>query len=89
LNPTYTQDKTGYFKIYVNHYKGKIYALFFSIEHELLSTLIGNNAEAICKKIIELQLTTNLFHISYLGRELNKAENCLFSGRPYIQEEKL
>jgi dihydropteroate synthase-like protein len=87
LYPAYTQDKKGYFKIYVNHYTMKIYTLFFSIEHELLNTLIGNKAEAICKKIIELQLTTNLYHISYLGRELNKAENCLLSGKPYIQEE--
>jgi dihydropteroate synthase-like protein len=87
LNPEYIPDKLGYFKIYVNHYDGKIYTLFLSNDHELLKTLIGNNAEVIGKKIIELNLTTNLHHINYLGRELNKAENCLFSGKPYIQEE--
>ena len=54
---------------------------------ELLITLIGSNAEAICKKIIEMKLTDNLYHINYLGRELEKAENCLFMRKPYIQDE--
>ncbi|MFX1257096.1 MAG: dihydropteroate synthase-like protein [Promethearchaeota archaeon] len=87
FNSDYDLDEKGYFKIYTNNYNGKIYVLFFSIEHKLLKTLIGTNAEALSKKIIELNLSNNLQHINYLGRELNKAENCLFSGKPYIQEE--
>jgi len=87
LNLKYKPDAKGYFKIYVNPYTGKIYALFFTNEHQLANTLMGTNAEALSKKIIELSLTDNISHINYLGRELKKAEFCLFSGKPYIQDE--
>ncbi len=87
LNPNYVPDDKGYFKFHVNHYSGKIYALFFSNNNEVLTTLIGTNAETLNKKIIELNLTDNLLHTNYLGRELSKAENCLFTGKPYIQDE--
>ena len=77
----------GYFKIYLNHYINKINVLHFSNDHILLNTLIGKSAEAISKKIIELKLTESFTHICYLGRELAKAEFCLFSGKPYIQDK--
>ncbi|MFX0073252.1 MAG: dihydropteroate synthase-like protein [Candidatus Hermodarchaeota archaeon] len=83
----YELDKNGYFKFYVNHYSKEIYVLFFSNNDLLLKILIGNNAEALSKKVLELDLTTNLQHINYLGRELKKAEICLLSGKPYIQDE--
>jgi len=86
-DPNYIMDKNGYFKIYVNHYTDRIYVLFFSNKHQLLNSFIGNNAEALSKNIIDLNLTNNLQHINYLGRQLAKAEFCLFSGKPYIQDE--
>ncbi len=86
LNQTYEPDEKGYFKIYISHYDEKIYVLHFSNEHKLLNTIIGRSAEAISKKIIEMKLSNNNYHINYLGRELNKAENCLFLGKPYIQD---
>ena len=86
-NPTYEPDIKGYFKIYINHYDGKIYVLHFSNDHKLLHTIIGRNAEAISKKLIDLKLSENYYHINYLGRELKKAEICLFTGKPYIQDE--
>ena len=89
LDPDYIPDQNGYFKFYVNHYAGKIYLLHFSNDHELLSTLIGTNAEALSKKVIEMNLLSSLQHANYLGRELIKAEFCLFSGKPYIQDISL
>ncbi|MFX1394723.1 MAG: dihydropteroate synthase-like protein [Promethearchaeota archaeon] len=86
FDPDYIPDQKGYFKFYVDHHAGKIYLLHFSNDHNLLTTLIGTNAEAISKKAIEMNLTRNLQHANYLGRELSKAEFCLFSGRPYIQD---
>jgi len=83
----YVPDIKGYFKFYVNHYTKEIYILFFSNEDILLKTLIGNNAEALSKKVLELNLTTNLQHINYVGRELTKAEMCLNYGKPFIQDE--
>jgi dihydropteroate synthase-like protein len=84
----YVPDKNGYFKFYVNYYAKEIYVLFFSNDNNLLKTLIGNNAETLSKKVLELKLTNNLTHINYIGRELAKAEYCLFLGKPYIQDEK-
>ena len=86
-SPRYTPDKNGYFKFYVNHYNKEILALFFSMDERLLTTLIGKSAEALSKKIIELNLTNNVFHINYIGRELNRAELCLQFGKPFIQDE--
>jgi len=83
----YVPDKNGYFKFYVNYYRKEIYVLFFSHDNNLLKTLIGNNAETLSKKVLELKLTNNLTHINYIGRELAKAEFCLFLGKPYIQDE--
>jgi dihydropteroate synthase-like protein len=84
---SYIADKNGYFKFYVNHYTKEIFALFYNNQDNLLKTLVGNNAEALSKKIIELGLTKNLFHINYLGRELNRAEICLRSGKPFNQDD--
>ena len=86
LDSKYTPDKKGYFKIYVDHYSKKILLLFYSITHQLISTLTGDNAEALGKKVIQLNLTNNIYHLNYIGRELNKAQTCLFTGKPYIQD---
>ncbi|MFX1311052.1 MAG: dihydropteroate synthase-like protein [Promethearchaeota archaeon] len=86
LNTAYIPDEKGYFRIYVNHYSKKIYILFFSNHNELINTFVGTNAEALSKKIIQLNLTDDMYHLNYLGRELNKAEYSLDSGKPYIQD---
>jgi len=83
----YTPDNKGYFRIYVNHYSKKIYILFYSNDERLLQVFIGDNAEALSKKIIQNNLTKDVYHINYLGRELKKAEICLILGKPYIQDE--
>jgi dihydropteroate synthase-like protein len=87
FNETYHPDQKGYFKIYVNHFERKIYVLHYALNHDLLEVLIGKNAEALSKKIIELNLTDDIYHANYLGRELNKAEFCLSSGKPYVQDD--
>ena len=84
----YTPDKKGYFKFYVNHYAKEIYAVFFSNDNILLKTLIGSSAEALGKKILELNLTNSLAHINYIGRELSRAELCLTLGKPFIQDNQ-
>jgi len=87
FNSSYEPDPSGYFKIHINHYAGKIYIFHFSNKDELKNILIGKSAEGISKKVIELKLTEILSHINYLGRELAKAENCLLTGAPYIQDD--
>ncbi|MHA2183245.1 MAG: DUF4346 domain-containing protein [Promethearchaeota archaeon] len=80
-------DDRGYFRIYLNQLLRKIYVLFYSIQDKLLQIFIGDNAEAISKEIIKQNLTDDIFHLSYLGRELKKAEMSLLLGKPYIQDE--
>jgi len=84
--PDYLPDEKGYFRIYINHYSRKIYVLFYSNDDIILHTFIGDNAEALSKKIIQSNLTQNIYHLNYLGRELKKAETHLFFGKPFIQD---
>ncbi|MHA1688333.1 MAG: dihydropteroate synthase-like protein [Promethearchaeota archaeon] len=86
LDESYVPDPKGYFKFHVNHYSKEIYVLFFSNKNELKRTLIGNNAEALCKRILQENLITDPYHVSYISRELSKAETCLKLGKPYLQE---
>jgi dihydropteroate synthase-like protein len=83
----YSPDEKGYFRIYTNNYTMKIYVLFYSNEDEIIDTFVGENAEAISKTVINRNLTRDPYHLNYLGRELKKAEICLFLGKPYIQDE--
>ena len=87
LNSDYVSDEKGYFRIYLNLIKRKIYVLFYSNKDNLLHTFIGEDAEALSKNIIKQDLTSDIYHLNYLGRELKKAEICLFHGKPYIQDE--
>jgi len=86
LDESYIPDPKGYFKFHVNHYNKEIYVLFFSNNNELKMTLIGNNAEALCKRILQENLINDPHHVSYVSRELSKAETCLKLGKPYLQE---
>ncbi|MFW9894956.1 MAG: dihydropteroate synthase-like protein [Candidatus Thorarchaeota archaeon] len=87
LNQDYIPDDKGYFRIYGNQITGKIYVLFYAVKDKLLHTFIGDNAEAISKEIIKQNLTKDIYHLNYLGRELKKAEMSLILGKPYIQDE--
>jgi dihydropteroate synthase len=82
----YIPDENCYFKLYVDHYSKQIYVMQYSVDDKLINILIGNNAESLSKKIIFLELTTNLEHLNYIGRELSKAEYCLKMGKPYVQD---
>ncbi|RMF89791.1 MAG: dihydropteroate synthase-like protein [Methanobacteriota archaeon] len=47
----------------------------------------GNSARDICDTILQRGLVSELGHAMYLGRELEKAEIALKTGRGYVQEE--
>ena len=83
----YIPDKRGYFRIYSDQFASKIYVLFYTNKDILLHTFIGDNAESLSKEIIKHNLTRDLSHLNYLGRELKKAEISLILGKPYIQDE--
>jgi dihydropteroate synthase-like protein len=87
LTQDYIPDEKGYFRIYSNQYARKIYVFFHSNKDILLHIFIGDNAEALSKEIIKQNLTRDISHLNYLGRELKKAEISLSLGKPYIQDE--
>lgn len=79
----FKEDRKGYFiielmfnNIVVKHKKrGQEYKV-----------VVGNNAEEICNKLIELKLVSSLSHAMYLGRELKRAEYALKHSRDYVQD---
>jgi dihydropteroate synthase-like protein len=80
-------DEKGYFRIYSDQYTRKIYVLFYTNKGILMQTFVGDDSEALSKEIIKHNLTRDLTHLNYLGRELKKAEIYLSLGKPYIQDE--
>jgi len=87
-------DTKGFFVILVDHEKKKIVVEHYNYvkDKKLIKTgkinevVEGVNAEELCKKIIKRGLLSRLDHASYLGRELQKAEQALKHGFEYTQE---
>ena len=91
--PKFVPDPRGFFVILVS--EGKIIVEHFnaSYYHGQLASgssdliISGTSAEKLCHTIISRELVSDLRHAAYLGRELAKAENCLKSGKKYVQDE--
>lgn len=87
-------DIKGFFVILIDHEKKKIVVEHYNYvkDKKLIKTgkinevVEGVNAEELCKKIIKRGLLSRLDHASYLGRELQKAEQALKHGFEYTQE---
>ncbi|KXA94888.1 hypothetical protein AKJ65_03105 [candidate division MSBL1 archaeon SCGC-AAA259E19] len=75
-----------YFKISV--LESRIVAVFHSSKKPNV-VIKGENAEEVCREILEKGLVEKPSHAAYLGRELQKAEVALRTGRGYVQEEKI
>lgn len=48
----------------------------------------GRDAEGILDTIVREGLVSRLEHAAYLGKELRKAQECLDSGRKYVQDKE-
>ena len=90
-------DENGFFVILVDHNKKKIVVEHYNYvkDKNLIKTgkinqvLEGTNAEELRKEIIKKGLISRLDHASYLGMELQKAEQALKHGLEYTQDEEL
>jgi len=90
-------DPKGFFVILVDHGKKKIIVEHYNYvkDKKVIKTgkinevIEGTKAEEICKKIIGKGLLSRLDHASYLGLELQKAEQALRHGLEYTQDEEL
>jgi dihydropteroate synthase-like protein len=84
---TYKPDPAGiYFKINIDHDEGIISAGAFRGE-EFVVVFTGTSAETIGRAIINHYPALAKDHILYLGRELERAEYCLFHHASFIQDE--
>ena len=91
--PEFKFDENGFFVILIDRDKNKIVVEHYNYvkDKNLIKTgkinqvVEGTDAEELCKKIIEKGLLSRLDHASYLGRELQKAENALKNDSEYIQ----
>jgi len=79
-------DPKGFFKIFLD--KSEIVAVLYT-EWGPKIVIRGRTADGICHEIIERGLVSEIGHAAYLGRELQKAEIALKTGRGYLQEKEL
>jgi len=82
----YDPDQRGFFQIWVDHGCKKIYVAHFLNKSEINKIFSGISGKNIGKSIISMDLVSDKNHILYLGKELEKAEICLFLGKTYVQD---
>lgn len=82
----FVADRKGYFLIRLR--KGYIEAGLFSYKKKLKKLFRGKTAKTLINKIIDSGSVSRMEHAAYIGRELQKAECALKTGKEYIQDEK-
>jgi len=85
----YEPDPKGSFTIWIDYHKQKIYVAHLEIgtnKSDLL--LISSKARPIYEEILNRNLLTKIDHAFYMGRELERAEICLYLGKTYIQNKQ-
>lgn len=98
-NETWKLDPEGYFRIGICEWEveqdsggngggnGKSEKRIFALHSPTGKQIIGKSAEAMMDTILRLELVSLLEHVSYLSRELTKAEHALLLDRSYEQDE--
>ena len=76
----FVRDKAGSFKIRVEH------AISVKDSYKPTISFEGKRASEIYEEIIEKGLVTRLDHAAYLGKELEKAEIAMLTGKEYVQD---
>ena len=84
----YYPDPKGFFRIWINHDKAKIFVAHYRNEGLINIAFSGTSAESLGKEILAKKLISSDSHAFYLGRELEKAEICLNLGKSYMQDLK-
>lgn len=82
-------DPNGYFLIRINPETNKLEVGLCKKDNVIEIKVIGNNAEEICNTVLREGITLDASHVSYLGRELQKAEIACELGISYVQDDSL
>ena len=75
-------DPKGYFKIFVDE---EIKAVYYQKDKPKF-VIKGATAKEVSDTIFSMALVSDMSHAFYLGRELEKAEIALITGKSYIQD---
>ena len=83
------QDPKGFFHIRINSKKGELQARWSTYKERKVvkKIVVGKRPDRIYHAIIDKGLISRLEHAAYLGKELQRAFDCLKSGRRYVQVE--
>ncbi len=85
----YEMDPKGSFTIWINYQNQKIYVSHLGISSKKPDLLlISSEARMLFEEITKRGLLSKIDHAFYLGRELERAEVCLYLGKTYIQNEQ-
>jgi thymidylate synthase len=85
-NKALTLDTSGYFLIRLNREEKMIEVGFCTNDHVIRYQFNGFNAMDLCKTIADTIKLEEPAHAMYLGRELQRAEDCLKNNSEYIQD---
>ncbi|MBK5112434.1 MAG: dihydropteroate synthase-like protein [Candidatus Heimdallarchaeota archaeon] len=85
----YEPDPKGSFTIWIDYHKQKIYVAHLKPETNKSDLLIvSSKARPIYEEILSRNLITKIDHAFYMGRELERAEICLYLGKTYTQNKQ-
>lgn len=85
-------DKAGWFLISINREKKEITAEHhtgYGAEAKVHCRIVGKTAEEVAGTIVKLGLVSDLYHATYIGKELEKAEIALKTGKNYEQDNAI
>lgn len=79
-------DPAGYFVVYLDRQRRLLSLEHYSQDGVLTAVIEGRTAPELYLPATEQGLVSRLDHAAYLGRELDRAEQALASGAPYVQD---
>ncbi|NHK32246.1 MAG: dihydropteroate synthase-like protein [Asgard group archaeon] len=86
----YKLDPKGSFTIWIDYHKQTIYVTHLEFKTNRPTILFSaSKARPIFEAIMERQLISEFDHAYYIGRELERAEICLYLGKTYVQNEQV
>lgn len=87
LPPRMTPDPAGYFIVYPDPARRRLFVEHYRNNGLLDAVIEGRVPSEILTVAIDRNLCSRMDHAAYLGQELARAEHCLVSGVPYIQDQ--
>lgn len=83
------EDPAGMLLLSIGARRDRIVAEHYSLEAELLRSVVGRSAAELCERLMAAGAVSDLGHAAYVGREAQKAELALRLGLPYEQDRPL